>query len=383
MATPTHCTIYSVDGRLRPLERDARRRSTRPRSSASTRARTAAPARARCGRSSRASSPGPSNPIAGAFSDFHLKLDRDDGDQFLGDLNFRMPPGFTGDLRGISYCPEAAIAAAAQNSGRAEQASPSCPASSQIGTTNVAAGPGGHPFHAVGKMYLAGPVQGRAAVSLVAITPALAGPYDYGVVVVRVALHVDPLTAQVSAVSDTVPSIIGGVPIRMRSIQVNIDKPNFTINPTNCSPFSVDSQGIGDQGTVDRLLLLLPRRQLRDAALQAEDDGPPARRPARTPRGASNPALQFDLRTRPGDANIKSLSVTLPKAFAIDQRHLGNICSEKRSWRPNQCAGRQPIGDGDDDDAAARPAAHGPGLRGLGLRQTAARSPSSSTARST
>ena len=46
------------------------------------------------------------------------------------------------------------------------------------------------------------------------------------------------------------PQIIGGVPIRMRSIQVNIDRPNFTINPTNCSPFSVDSQGIGDQGTV-------------------------------------------------------------------------------------------------------------------------------------
>ena len=98
-------------------------------------------------------------------------------------------------------------------------------------------------------MYLSGPFKG-APLSLAAVTPALAGPYDYGVVVVRVALHVDPLTAQVSAVSDTVPSIIGGVPIRMRSIAVSIDKPNFTINPTNCSNFSVDSQGIGDQGTV-------------------------------------------------------------------------------------------------------------------------------------
>src|SRR4029077_6210231 len=145
--------------------------------------------------------------------------------------------------------PEAAIVAAAQNLGRSEQASASCPANSQIGTSNVAAGPGSHPFHAVGKMYLAGPFQG-APLSLVAVTPALAGPYDYGVVVVRVALHIDPLTAQVSAVSDTVPSIIGGVPIRMRSIQVNIDKEHFTINPTNCSPFTVDSQGIGDQGTV-------------------------------------------------------------------------------------------------------------------------------------
>ena len=88
------------------------------------------------------------------------------------------------------------------------------------------------------------------------MTPALAGPYDYGVVVVRVALHVDPLTAQVIAASDTVPAIIGGIPIRMRSIQVNIDKPNFTINPTNCSPFTVDSPG--DRGPGDGHRLLAP-----------------------------------------------------------------------------------------------------------------------------
>jgi hypothetical protein len=284
---------------------------------------------------------GASNPVAGAFSSFTLRLDRNDGDQFLGDLNFRMPPGFTGNLRGISYCPDAAIEQAANNLGRAELASPSCPASSQVGTTNVAAGPGSHPFHAVGKMYLAGPFKG-APLSVAAITPALAGPYDYGTVVVRVALHVDPLTAQVTAVSDAVPHIIGGVPIRMRSIQVSIDRPNFTINPTNCSPFSVDSQGIGDQGTVAefssyfhavncRALAFKPRMTLRQLGGR------------KATARSKDPALQFDLRTRHGDANIKSLTVTLPKSFAIDQRHLGNICS-KAQLAAEHCAGRQPIG---------------------------------------
>ena len=191
-------------------------------------------------------------------------------------------------------------------------------------------------------MYLAGPFKG-APLSLVAITPALAGPYDYGVVVVRVALHVDPQTAQVSAVSDTVPSIIGGVPIRMRSIQVNIDRPKFTINPTNCSPFSIDSQGIGDEGTVSELQLLLPRRQLRDASLQAEDD-----RQAGGGRKAHHsrrrtPSSRSTSTTRPGDANIKSLSLTLSNAFEIDQEHLGNICTEKELVA-TQCAGRQAIG---------------------------------------
>jgi hypothetical protein len=189
-------------------------------------------------------------------------------------------------------------------------------------------------------MYLAGPLKG-APLSLVAITPALAGPYDYGNVVVRVALNVDPLTAQVRAVSDRMPQIIGGIPIRMRSIVVNIDRPNFTINPTNCTPMSVDSQGIGDQGAIAAFsspftavncstLGFKPRMAIRQIGRKGT-------------RRASNPRLRFDLRTRPGDANVKSIAVTLSHAFEIDQRHIGNICSEKELIE-KQCAGRTPIG---------------------------------------
>ncbi len=59
--------------------------------------------------------------------------------------------------------------------------------------------------------------------------------------------------------------------------------------------------------------------------------------------GRRTRALQFDLRTRAGDANIKSVSVTLSNAFEIDQRHLGNICSENAA-RSESVRGRQPIG---------------------------------------
>jgi hypothetical protein len=341
MATPTRCTIYRTEAEFFPWNA-----AVAEQHSSQVFGLNSGPHGSECPGLIRPFRPrlvaGTSNPTAGAFSDFTLKLDRDDGDQYLGDLNFKMPPGFTGDLRGISYCSDASIAAAAANQGRAEQSAPSCPASSQIGTTNVAAGPGSHPFHAVGKMYLAGPFKG-APLSLAAVTPALAGPYDYGVVVVRVALHIDPLTAQVSAASDTVPSIIGGIPIRMRSIQVNIDKPNFTINPTNCGALSVDSQGIGDEGTITDFssyfqavncfaLRFQPKMTMRQLGGR------------KNTRRARNPQLQFDLRTRPGDANIKSLSVTLSSAFEIDQRHLGNICSEKE-LAASQCAGRTPIGE--------------------------------------
>ena len=339
MATPTQCTLYLVQAKMIPWNHRLANQVAETNFGVSE-----GPGGKACPGQVRAFNPrlvaGMSNPLAGGFSNFHLKLDRDDGDQFLGDLNFKLPPGFTGNLRGISYCPEGAIAGAAQKLGRTELAGPSCPPTSQIGTTNVAAGPGSHPFNAVGRMYLAGPLKG-APLSLVAITPALAGPYDYGNVVVRVALHVDPQSAQVSAVSDRMPQIIGGIPIRMRSIQVNIDREKFTINPTNCSNFSVDSQGIGNQGSITDFSSFFHAVNCSTLGFQ------PKMTVRKIGKGKSarsqNPQLSFQLRTRPGDANIKTLTVTLPKAFEIDQRHLGNICSEKELDQ-NQCAGRTPIG---------------------------------------
>ena len=98
----------------------------------------------------------------------------------------------------------------------------------------------------------------------------------------------------------------------MRSIQVNIDRPNFTINPTNCSPILGRLPGDRRPGHRHRLLLLLPRGQLRGAPLQAEDDDAPGRQAQGDQALRRTRSCQFDLRTRPGDANIKSLSVTLP-----------------------------------------------------------------------
>ena len=168
------------------------------------------------------------------------------------------------------------------------------------------------------------------------------------------------------AVSDTVPKIIGGIPIRMRSIQVNIDKPNFMINPTNCSPFSVDSQGIGDQGTVTDFSSYFQAVNCATLPFKPQMTMKQLGERKQTRRRQATRRCSFDLRTRPGDANIKSVSVTLPNAFEIDQRHLGNICSEKE-LAADQCAGRQADRQGDDDHAAARPAAHRPRLRGVGL----------------
>ncbi len=336
-ATPTHCAVYPVQTDLFPWNSELPDQHSQFGVSV-----TEGPNGGTCPAGTRPFNPrleaGTTNSDAGRFSSFILRLDREDGDQYLGDLGFTMPPGLTGSLRGITYCPEAAIVAAAQKSGRGELAEPSCPASSAIGTDNVGAGPGPHPFHALGRMYMAGPFKG-APLSMVAITPALAGPYDYGVVVVRVALNVDPVTAQVSATSDTVPSIIGGIPLRMRSIQVNLERPNFILNPTNCEPMSATSRGVGNQGTLAEFSSHF--QAVNCATLPFKPQMAIAQKGGKG--RAKNPQLEFHLRTRPGDANVKSVAVTLSKAWQIDQRHLGNLCSEAQ-LTASKCAGRQAIG---------------------------------------
>ena len=337
-ATPTQCAVYGVEARMYPWNN--RLPDQRGQFGVSV---TDGPSGKPCPAGTRPFNPkleaGTNNSNAGSFSSFTLKLDREDGDQYLKDLGFKMPPGLTGSLRGISYCPESGIASAGQKQGRTELAIPSCPSSSEVGTTNVAAGPGSHPFHALGRMYMAGPFKG-APLSLVSITPALAGPYDYGTVVIRVAVGVDSLDAHVTAVSDTIPSIIGGIPLRLRSIQVNLTKPNFILNPTNCQPMSVLSKGIGAEGSNTEFSSYFQAANCANLAFKPQMSvkylsGGKAR--------AKNPSLEFALKTRAGDANVKSVAVILSKAFAIDQRHLGNICSEAELTR-TKCAGKQTIG---------------------------------------
>src|SRR5262249_42290303 len=60
-------------------------------------------------------------------------------------------------------------------------------------------------------------------------------------------------------------------------------------------------------------------------------------------RRNQDPSIRFDLNTRAGDANIRSIAVTLPNALEIDQGHLGNICA-RSELETTHCAGRQPIG---------------------------------------
>jgi hypothetical protein len=179
---------------------------------------------------------GTQNNAAGSYSPFYLRLTREDGEQELTRFSTVMPPGLTGNLSGIPFCPEAAIEAARRASGRQELGEPSCPAASQIGHTLVGAGVGTVLAQTPGRLYLAGPYHG-APLSLVSVTSATVGPFDLGTVVIRFGLRINPLTAQVevdATGSDPIPHIIQGIVVHVRDIRAYIDRPSFIKNPTSC-----------------------------------------------------------------------------------------------------------------------------------------------------
>jgi uncharacterized repeat protein (TIGR01451 family) len=262
------------------------------------------------------------SPIAGKYTPFVVHLKREDGSQQFKTLTLNPPPGLTAKLAGTPACSEAALASAASKSGRDEQQSPSCPSSSQIGTVSVGAGAGPAPYYAKGTAYLGGPYKG-APLSMAIITPAVAGPYDLGTVVTRVALHVNPATAQITADADPVPSILQGIPLDVRSIDVALDKPGFSRTGTSCDPFAVTGNLIS---TLGQSAALESRYQLGNCANLAFKPKLSIKLKGATKRG-KNPALIANLSAKDGEANIASTAVTLPRSAFLDQSHIKTVCT--------------------------------------------------------
>jgi hypothetical protein len=184
---------------------------------------------------------GATNNAAGTYSPFYLRVIRQDGEQELTRFSTVMPPGLTGNLTGIPFCPDSAIQAAREQSGAQAEAQPSCPVASKVGHSLVGAGVGTVLAQTPGSLYLAGPYHG-APLSLVSVTSAKVGPFDLGTVVIRFALRINPITAQVevdATGSDPIPHIIKGIVVHVRDIRAYIDRPSFIKNPTSCERMQI------------------------------------------------------------------------------------------------------------------------------------------------
>ncbi|HEY1354877.1 MAG TPA: hypothetical protein VGF09_01045 [Solirubrobacterales bacterium] len=285
------------------------------------------------------------NPKGGAFSPFRVHITRAAGQQELKGATVDLPPGLTAKLAGLKYCPGSALAAAAANSGRNEAAVSSCPSSSFVGTATVHTG-SGDPLQIGGKVFLAGPYAG-APLSLAVVTPATAGPFDLGSVVLRVALMVDPETAQVHAISDPIPHVFGGALLDISSVDVNLDRKNFSLDGTNCSPMAVGAtlRGGGADPTNPAAFSAFPASvPYQWSSCQGLGFKPKlSLQMFGATRRAKNPKLKAVLKAREGDANIKRAVVTLPKGLILDQSNIAKVCT-RTQFAANACPGNSRYG---------------------------------------
>jgi len=275
------------------------------------------------------------NPAAGKFSPLIFKISREDGTQRLGRIEATLPAGLSARLAGVGECTEADIAKARSREepqkGALEQAEPSCPASSEIGSVLAAAGSGPTPYYTQGHAYLAGPYKG-APISIVAIAAAVAGPFDLGTVVVRSAVYLDPTTAQGRVLSDPLPQILDGIPLDVRSVAVRAERPNFSLNPTSCEEKSF---GGAVSSSLGQLTPIAERFQVGGCKSLPYKPKMSLRLFGPIHRGG-HPRLKATFTAKPGEANTARISFALPKSEFIDQAHFRTICTRVQ-YAANQC----------------------------------------------
>jgi hypothetical protein len=324
LATPDQCGTYAVESEFVPWANELENQTSTQFFSI-----TSGPDGQPCPGATRPFAPGlravGGSNGAGAHSPFSIYVTREDGNQTLSTIQVNTPPGLTATLKGIPYCPDAALRAieSPSRTGAAEQQAPSCPAASQIGESYASAGAGSRPFTAPGKVYLSGPYKG-APLSLSVVTPIVEGPYDLGNIVNRVALHVDPTSAAITASSDPLPQIVEGIPLRLKSVLINLDRQDFTLNPTNCDPFAVTSLLTGGEGAT-----AAPGMHFQVANCSSLGFEPKltTRLKGSTKHGG-HPALTATLSQEPnGESNISRAVVALPRSEFLDNEHIGTICT--------------------------------------------------------
>jgi phage tail protein X len=186
---------------------------------------------------------GATNLQAGAFTNFALQITRPDGDQTLKSVAVTLPPGDAAILASLTPCPEP------------EASLGTCGPESEIGQASATSGVGPDPYTVSGgRVFITGPYDG-APFGLAILTPAVAGPFDLGEILVRSRIDINPNTAAVTITSGLPTFVQGlgraptGIPLQLRQINVSIDRPNFEFNPTNCTPMNIQGTLEGAEGT--------------------------------------------------------------------------------------------------------------------------------------
>jgi hypothetical protein len=266
--------------------------------------------------------------LAAAGSRFSTTLRRADGEQAIDRVTLDLPPGLVARLPAAARCPAALVEAA------------SCPAASRVGSVVVAAGAGPLPYELPGATYLTGPYRG-APFGLALVIRAIAGPFDLGTVVVRSALRVDPADGHLTVETDRLPQILEGIPLRLRTLGIDVDRPGFMLNPTGCRSAAVESSIRSIDGAT---------QTSRSRFALGGCDGlrfAPAVAVALAGRGVlhrpGRPQLEIRLRAPRRGARIRSAAVRLPRLLSLDPDVVSTLCTRRRA-RAGRCPRASRVG---------------------------------------
>lgn len=252
---------------------------------------------------------------AGSFSPFVFTLTREDGEANPQTIAVHLPQGLLAKLGGVPLCPDA------------QAASGNCPAGSKVGSLTAATGVGSplwipQPGKAPTAAYLAGPYKG-APYSIVSVVPAQAGPFDLGLVVNRAGIRINPETALATIVTDPLPQILKGVPVTYRTVHVEVDRKDFTLNPTSCAPKTISATVTAANGATAEPSTDFQATNCAKLAYKPKLKLSFSGQTYRT----GNPAIKAVLTQKPHQANTKAAVVTLPVGAFIDNAHIGTPCT--------------------------------------------------------
>ncbi len=258
---------------------------------------------------------GVSSVQAGGFTPFLVTFSRKDADQSMQRVSVKMPKGLLGSLVGLPLCPEAQA-----NAG-------SCSQASEIGSVTAGAGAGPTPFYVTGgKVFMTGPYEG-APFGLSVVVPAKAGPFDLGLVVVRAKVEVDVHTAQLTVTTDPLPQIVGGVPVNLRLVNVTINRPNFTYNPTDCNPTAISGTMTGGQGAVAALSNRFQVTNCGALKFQPKFSVSTSGKTSRANGASLDAKLTYPKTGQGTQANIARVKVSLPKQLPSRLTTLQKACT--------------------------------------------------------
>jgi hypothetical protein len=339
LATPSHCGTYTTNATFTPWSGG---QAVHGSSSFQV---TSGPNGSVCPGASLPFAPslssGTTNNNAGSFSDLTTTLSRPDGNQNISSVTLHYPAGLSGLLSSVKLC------------GEAEANAGTCGPESEIGETIVSVGVGGDPFTVTGgKVYITEKYDG-APFGLSIVNPAKAGPFNLQEgrpVVVRAKIEVDPLTTALTITTDpsgshVIPTIIEGFPLQIQHVNVLVNRPGFTFNPTNCNPTAITGMIASAEGANSPVAV--PFQVTNCASLKFEPKfSVSTSGKTSKAKGASLTARVAYPNATPGSyANITKVKVELPKSLPSRLTTLQKACTNAQfELNPANCPVASKIG---------------------------------------